>query len=454
MDQAPVREDARKAGRPYLIAFVVGSLIMAFVVLRKARTEFEWVYVLSARNFLNGQGLYQLKVPPFRSYTYPPFMAIMSIPFALMSRSAARVSWFLVNLGCFVMIWRGTWRLTGGGRPEENDPRKEHLVAVLGLVCALPYLQSGIAHQQTDLLITALLTVGCLYLTRSRDALAGMSIGLAAGMKCTPFLWAPYLAWKGRWKAAILVPAVAVSINLLPDCIRRADGGVSWLGAWIDQFLRPMGRADYVPGRWFAWILDNQSLSGTFGRWATTRCVGEPGGLAIVARATSWSAQSLRPLVFGVEGILLLVTWYALRRGRAAGGGDTLREPTEFSVVLLLMLLLSPMSSRPHFAMTLLPALCLARLAVHEGRRVLFGPLAVTALTAILSLPFWGASMGKLTMWCGVLTWGTFSLLAGCLYALAVAERNRPEQTPQSGSRRGTVSQQGSAHGGPQVRSE
>jgi hypothetical protein len=427
------------ARRPYLVGFTVAFLVMGIMVLRKrAATEFEWVFVLSAHNLLDGRGIYQLTVPPFRSYTYPPFMALMAIPFALMPRLVARVAWLLVTLGCFLFVWLGNWRLTGGGRLEggpdrRHIDRREHVVALFGLLCALPYLESGVSHQQTDLLITALLTIGCLWLTRSRDVLAGVSIGLAAGMKCTPLLWAPYLAWKGRWKAAILVPVVAVGVNLLPDFVHKADGGGWLLGAWFDQFLRPFGRSDYLPGRWFAWILDNQSLSGSIGRWTTTRCAWESGGIAIVDLAHPWSAQIVRPLVVGIEGALLLLAWYALWRGRAGADrlpveSDPLREPTEFSVVLLLMLLLSPMSSRPHFAMLLLPAFCLARHAAFGGRRVLYVPLVISAATAILALPLWGRNMGRLTMWCGMLTWGTLALLAGCLYVLIAAGEGRAER--------------------------
>ena len=407
--------------RPYLTAFVIGSLLTSVVIFRKVMTEFEWVYVLSARNLLAGRGLYQLQVPPFRSFTYPPFMAALALPFTLLPPIVARASWFLVTLASVLVVWRGTWRLTGGGRLEgAQAPRREHLVAVLGLACALPYIESGVAHQQTDGLIAALLIVGCLSLTRSRDALAAVCFGVAAGMKCTPLLWAPYLAWRGRWKAAVLLPIVAVGVNLLPDLVHSPEGGGWWLGAWFDQFLRPMGSSDYLPGRWFAWILDNQSLSGTIGRWATTRCAWQGGGIEIAARAHPWSARTLRPLSRVVEGLFLAIAWVALWRGRRQDGTEPLREPLEFSAVLLLMLLLSPMSSRPHFATMLLPAVVLRAAGRRRGRRILFVPLLVTAFLAVLSLPYWGSSVGRLTMWCGVLTWGAVALLAGCLWALGL----------------------------------
>jgi hypothetical protein len=433
--------------RPFAVAFVVGAVAMAILVLPKGMTEFEWAYVFSARNLLAGRGLYQLKVRPFRAYTYPPFMAMLSIPFALMPSVVERVSWFLVNVACFAFIWRGTWKLIGGGKIQFTRGRAvnigQHIVALVGLGCALPYLQSALAHQQTDLLIIALVTGACVCLLRGCDTRAAICLGVATGMKCTPLLWAPYLAWKGRWKAAALIPLVAVGVNLLPELCSPAHNGL-WLGAWIDQFLRPMGQVDYLPGRWFAWILDNQSLAGTLGRWATTACVPGRGELVIVARAGAWSARSVRPIVFGVEAALVLIAWIALERGRARARRSprqptSLHAPTEFSVVMLLMVLLSPMSSRPHFGITLLPALNLARIAVHDGRRRLFIPLCVTGLTVALALPIWGPSIGRLTMWCGVITLGTVSLLLGCLSVLAMPGdahyENAGERASRSASR-------------------
>ena len=417
---------------PYLAAFLVGSVVMAVLVFRKKTTEFEWAYVLTARHLVDGRGIYGLDFPPFRSFTYPPFMALLSIPFAYMPKYAGRGAWYLVNLASLLVVWRGSWKLAGGGRLEGPDPgridRREHLVAVFGLACALPYLQSGVAHQQTDLLITALLIAGCLALRRSRGFLAATSFGLAAGMKCTPLLWAPYLAWRGRWKAAAWLVAVAVGVNLLPNLVSVPKGGGWWALEWFERFLRPMGASTYLPGQWYAWILDNQSLAGTFTRLATTRFAWQADGLAILDRSSPLGAGMLRPLIYGVEAALLLVAWYALRRRRPipaclAGEPGSTRDAIEYGMVLMLMLLFSPMSSRPHFATMLLPALCLARLAVYGKRVVLSRLLHATIATSLLSLPFLGRSVGRLTMWGGVLTWGASFLLLGCLWVLLAGTR-------------------------------
>jgi hypothetical protein len=418
---------------PYTFAFVIGSLVMGGVVARKVQTEFEWVYILTARHLVNGEGLYGLTSPPFRSYTYPPFMAALFLPLAFVPSSIERAAWFLVTVSCVLLTWRGAWKLSGGGRLENAEAGsvdgREHTVAILGLASVLPYLESGVSHQQTDPLIVWLLIAGCLALERSRDWRAATYFGLAAGMKCTPLLWAPFLAWRGRWKAAAWLVAVAVGVNLLPNLIQAPKGGGFWLGQWIDQFLRPMGRADYRPGQWYAWILDNQSLAGTLTRWATTRPAWGSGQISVINRIHPPTPRTLRVLIYGIEGLLLVVAGLATRRratpDESTGMPRATRRALECSVVLLLMLLFSPMSSRPHFASMILPALCLARLAVFEDRRSLRWWLLASIVTSIAALPLSGPSIGRLTMWAGMLTCGALFLLTGCMTALLANDRQR-----------------------------
>jgi hypothetical protein len=82
------------------------------------------------------------------------------------------------------------------------------------------------------------------------------------------------------------------------------------------------------------------------------------------------------------------------------------------------MLLLSPMSSKPHFSTILLPGFCLARLAAFAGRRALLGLLLASIASGLATAPVWGKSVGRFSMWCGMITWGALFLLAGCVLAL------------------------------------
>ncbi len=412
---------------PYTVAFLLFAVIMFWRVKRPPLTEFEWVFVNSARNLVEGRGLYLLKVPPFRAYTYPPWMAVMALPFAYIPRASERVVWFLIQIACLTVLWRGSWRLSGGGALEGRGvrvPRSEHLIACLGLACALHYVESDLRQPQTDLVIAALLTGGCLALSRSRTLVGAILFGLAAAMKCTPLLFAPYLALRGHWRAAVLVVAVAVGMNLVPDLVHPPAEGGSWLIAWIHQFLQPMAQPGYLPGRWYSRILDNQSIAGAFTRWASTRLAWQNGEIVAVNRSSTPDAHLLRIMTYSCELTLLALAAYTMRRRwRAApSNANVSRAPedmaAEWGAVMALMLLLSPMTSRTHFVVLLLPALCVARRAFEHGDRVARWLIYLTLATAVLEPPVWGHTSVHIAMWCGLSSWGTAFLLAGCLWIL------------------------------------
>src|SRR5262249_38066370 len=95
------------------------------------------------------------------------------------------------------------------------------------------------------------------------------------------------------------------------------------------------------------------------------------------------------------------------------------RLALECCVVFLMMLLLSPMSSKPHFLTLLLPGFCLARLAIGERRLVLGAFVVAAAAVGALSIrDLWGNDLSAAALWWGSVTWSTLLLLFGCAYAL------------------------------------
>ncbi len=396
-----------------LLLLVIAAIQFPFILRKKSETEFEWVYIRTARHLTAGHDLYAPGRPPKQAFTYPPCMAVLALPFAPLPQIPARALWYLVNVGCLVVLWRGAWKLSGGG---SSGLKSEHLIAGLGLACGLPYALSNMDHQQTDLLISAMLIVGTLKLANGRDLLAATLFGLAAGMKCTALLWMPFLLVRGRWKASFWLVAVAVGVNLVPDMIARPANGSLWLVEWFGRYLKPMGGAKYYPGKWFAWILDNQSIAGAATRWTTTRSTWTASGIEIVDRTKIPGARVIQLSVYAIEMTLLLGALWQVRKPRSVESNGLSREALESSIVMMLMLLLSPMSSRPHFSTILLPALCLARSAVsgEKSRRWSMICLVAAMIAGLSAAPLWGRSVARLSMWLGMISWSSALFLVGC----------------------------------------
>src|SRR5262249_24760617 len=153
------------------------------------------------------------------------------------------------NLACIVWMCRWAWRLAGGGRLQGAPASaSEHAAAILGTLCALTYIHNCLAHQQTDLLIGALLLGGCLLFSRAHTLAAASCWGVAAAMKCTPLLFAPYLLWRRRPAAAVWLVIVAAGVNLLPELVHRGPDGHTWVSVFAARYLRPLTAANHNVG--------------------------------------------------------------------------------------------------------------------------------------------------------------------------------------------------------------
>lgn len=392
------------------VAFVLGLMLLGlfFPFCFRKYSEWEAVYVTSSRILWSGGDPYQhLEI----GYFYPPFAAWAARPFIDLSRFWLRCSWYLINVVSFIVMVGCGWRLAGGKSASLTDEpdRAELASRILGLICGLIFILNCFAHQQVDVLLGGLLLGGCWLLSRSRSLAAATLFGLAAAVKCTPLLWTGYLLWRGRPVAALWLVAVAVGANLLVDVTHPQPTGRLWSGEFYQTFLQPMMQSNHTLGTWGSDPVYNQSLVGAYRRWLPT------GERALMPR------QFSRLTMLGLEaGLLLLSAWIMGRPFRKlhtrAAGEPVHPESLEYSAVLLLMLLLSPMSSPAHFGTLILPGFCLARWSLQQRS---WGLLSLLLLVNLLVLSqcrdLVGSYLHGCFLWMGLPMWSTLLLLAGCL---------------------------------------
>jgi hypothetical protein len=406
----------------------VGSIILVILsvpFLTRSDSEWEYVYVQAAQQLRTGHDIYQPEI----ANSYPPFATWTALPFTWLSPAGQRWLWLVINLGCLVFVLRGAWILAGGSNLEGTSPAatREHFGAIVGGLCGIFYLQNCLAHHQTDIVLAALLIGGCLALRRERVLFAATCFGLAAAVKCTPLLWAPYLIWRRRPAAVVWLGAVALGVNLLPDLVYPSASGHLWLTEYVNRYLLPMSQSDHYVGTWASAIVYNQSLAGAGQRWFITTWEWTSADCVVFRRADPLAPLTLKGIVLGIEAALVLLTLAICRRPFQSVPLDdnrpVRRNALEYSVVFLLMLLFSPMSSKAHFGVLILPGFCLARTAINLQRRWLWPILVAAILLALASNkdPL-GERLYTLTLWLGCVTWETLLLLAGCLALLATGD--------------------------------
>jgi Glycosyltransferase family 87 len=429
---------------PYSAAatLILGGYLFSYCL--SARSDWDHIYLQAARRLLAGDDLFRFA----NGYAYPPCKALFMIPFLALPEMAQRAAWWACNAACFVLLCRWSWRLAGGGRLEGSPTPawSEHMICLAGLATGVFYAFNSISNQGTDVPEAALLMGACLALLAGRDFLAATGFSLAAGMKATPLLWVFYLLWKGRWQPALWLVAVAVGVNLLPDLISTCPSAPSWFVAWYRQYLAPMQRPDYAPGQWGSMLHLNQSLAGAVNRLFIADWTWTADGLAIHRRANPVDAHALKLALLAGEALLLAccaLLWRRRSEPRLLGSGAmgcplpngrgsdkiaSLPASLEYSMVLLLMLLLSPMSSKAHFCTLLLPGFAVAR-AARELRSVSIAIWFVAAnLIGFLALAWFGKFTAQVSLYYGAVSIKALLLLIACGRAL-VDLRRREQQT-------------------------
>lgn len=410
----------------YAIALAATLLFigLAFPAMLRSHSEWMQVYVRAGETFLRGDDFYQ----PGIGYSYPPFMVLLGAPFAALPAVAGRALWYLVNVGCIVGLLRGAWRLAGGPAPVAGS--HEWLAAALGLACAATFILNVLAHQQTDLVIGVLLIAGCLALARGHATAGGGLLGVAAACKATPLLFAAYLLWRRQFAALGALLAVAIALNVLPDLIRPAPDGNLWLRVWLERLVLPTQAPSAPLGLWASDPVYNQSLAGLIRRIAVVSPDAVAKGLI--------DGPGLKLVAYSLMAALLVLTATGFRlaeRRPAPAGARPAPIAFEFSAVIALMLLLSPMSSLAHFSTLILPAFCLARLAV-QGSGVGWTAIATALLLALpANKDLVGGPLYTAALCSGSVTFATLALWAGCVLSLGRGKHgpSRPRRPPHDG---------------------
>lgn len=283
-----------------LAAFAVLSVVQGF---QMADIH---VYRAEGRAVLHGTDLYGFAVTRWElPATYPPFAALLFVPLAGLSLTAAKICCVLGNVALLGWLVRLSLRMAGLPR------RLPVLLAVTAGALWLEPVFQTLVFGQINLLLTCLVLWELDRAPGTRGK--GLLIGVAAGIKLTPLIFAVHLLLTGRTREGLtavggFLGTVLVGVVVLP-------------GHSVEFWTRRIFETSRV-GK--AWVVDNQSLKGLLARAGHTA---EPGLLWLIPA-----------VVLGVAGLLLA---RSLHRRGAAGRGVLVTAGTA--------LLISPVSWSHHW---------------------------------------------------------------------------------------------------------
>jgi alpha-1,2-mannosyltransferase len=302
------------------------------------------IYAAGGTAVQHGVPLYQLRFAFGLRFTYPPFAALLFVPLHWLPVTALQTLVTAATVVALPVTCYLALRLPPAPTWISRDRAAQLALAFSAAAIWLEPERTNLKYGQINVLLVLLVLVDLVRIEQGRTGHThGAGIGIAAGIKLTPAIFAVYLLATRRYRAAATAGAafavtVAAAFALVPGDAARY---------WDLSFLDPahVGRIQNVA---------NQSLLGALARVLHTLSVGSV-WLPVAAAV-------------GVAGIALAAR--AGRSGQAAQG---------FALCAVTSLLVSPISWSHHWVLAV-PALLIG---VVAARRSAAG-LAALTVVAIL----------------------------------------------------------------------
>lgn len=157
---------------------------------------------------------------------YPPSAFVALTPIGLLSWNGALMAWGVLNGAA---LGAGVWGIVRAAGWKWNE-RRSWLLLIIALAYAP--VHTNFAHGQTGLMVFGLVASSCGARASGRAVLAGVLLGLAAGIK--PQVAAVFLAYdmfRGRWR--VVASSLVVLLALVAVGIGRMElAGVDWLSQY------------------------------------------------------------------------------------------------------------------------------------------------------------------------------------------------------------------------------
>lgn len=421
--------------RTHPITVITSCIMLGYLVAYLATPDSPWaeLYVRAADQMVKGENVYDHKL----GFAYPPARALLIVPFLALPSWGQQAAWWMVNVVCLVLICRWMWKLAGGMKLEPvTQWTANHFLWLAGILTGIFYVFNGLSNQSSDLLEALFIFGGCVAMSSRRVFWAAALFGIAAGLKATPLLFCLYLLWHRQWLATLWMIAVAIGVNLLPDLISQCPTSSTWLGGWVNTYLVQFKSNSYKPGSWGTLVYYNQALAGMMSRMFLYDWTWSNGAMQLINVPPAWSPMVYKVGLLSVQAGLLAICVLGYWRRSSFKGTVTAPifsyEPgLEYSMVLMLMVLFSPVSSKSHFCILILPGMMLGKVAWEQRSKVLGTLFVVANVIGFIALTWWGEYIARVSLYYGAVTIKTLLLLAGCAVALS---QQRAQQTAMVGN--------------------
>jgi alpha-1,2-mannosyltransferase len=343
-------------------------------------------------------------------FTYPPFFALVMLPFAPMPMWLRDLVWYAVTLAATVGTFKVSEFIVGKAIATPLKRAELTWLRFFTLLLSAKLILAVFENQAYDALVILAVLIGLAALCAGRPFTAGAGLALATALKATPLIFLPYLLWKRYFVAAAAFVIVYATASLLPDILFKPAGADSYFSTWLWEVAGPSLGINPTSAPFAFWdganIL-NHSLHGT-----VALNLDEAGQHDLFETVLAAADGSLSLIAI----IAALVTLSPRRPQSIAIDG---------SLLLIAMLMLSPMTSRSHYVALLLPYMTLVALNLRDEHTAGLGRAVLAASFVLVTLTGNDAVGQAVTVW--AYRHSVFGALVLLIYFAALAiERSAP----------------------------
>lgn len=325
------------------------------------------VYYHAARETISGRDPYQHSLGDWTPYIYPPLLAELLVPLALLPLPVAAYLWFLISAISIVCAAWMSARLAIGKRgfdePEQRvaeSSLQRGAIAAGAVMLVLRFVLDTFNLGQVNAVVAALAVAHVYLYSRDRKTLSALALAIAVSIKLTPALLLLYHIAKLRLKFAMACSALLIAVTAA-SFLPFGSGGSEALQTFWNRTVKNEQGYDFA-------YSGNQSLRGAIAR------------MAYDSKETSSNTEGegrkpadATTLVISIA--LLALAIFSAVRARS--------ELAAAAPVFCCMVLLSPLSWKAHYVILILPIAHLLSRAKTSGGA---GRLIVLSLAAALVL--------------------------------------------------------------------
>lgn len=365
------------------------------------------VYYRTATELLAGRfDIYPPPAPdgtfPPHGFRYAPAIAFLMAPIALVPLQVAALALFVLKLGALVYMSRVIARRCG---VPADAPR----IGVLAFLLCAGYAAEELRYGNVQLLCVAALVASFDGAVNRRVVVPALALALSTATKLTPLILVPLLALRRAWAVCVVSLALLGGLAAAPAVIVGQDTNVQLLRHFAAYAREKVDEQDN-----YAWrgVVDRAFPTGQAAPVAS-------GAPAVPALATAfWLAGCA---------LLLAAAWTALRQPTT----DSRALLLELSLVLTLMLLISPHTQRRYFVTLFVPSATLLAVGAEPSRLqertrtwVRAGQLGIVLPGTVLPALFAGHVLTRLYQSLSVYFFGAVVLFTSLVVATLDVKRS------------------------------